>query len=321
MRRRYATVLRTQCHAAWASHALFWLPSMRGSVKGMARRCLRVRRRRSVSTSFVRLDAPRRHLGRAAGWQRLRGPWAVTLAWVAVASGVRVREVADPKCRCPGTGRPRWMTKTPRGALPGSRFLAAGVGCELPVDGIGQAPPQAAHRFHGGLPGGALAPVAVAACSVVAQLDDPGRSAVVAAETEGVAGRVQEQADIFLRLVSGDRGSEGDCLGDPRCRGLRPGWPPQAPDAYRAAGAGCLVRRCRLRSAPGRSPVDRPVTGRRVWVRIRGSAGLLAPAGCRFRRLAGPVCRRCWPRAFRLTRGRGRGRLRCRRWTGLRPSG
>jgi hypothetical protein len=126
MRRRYATVLRTQCHAAWASHALFWLPSMRGSVKGMARRCLRVRRRRSVSTSFVRLDAPRRHLGRAAGWQRLRGPWAVTLAWVAVASGVRVREVADPKCRCPGTGRPRWMTKTPRGALPGSRFPGSG---------------------------------------------------------------------------------------------------------------------------------------------------------------------------------------------------
>jgi hypothetical protein len=246
MRRRYATVLRTQCHAAWASHALFWLPSMRGSVKGMARRCLRVRRRRSVSTSFVRLDAPRRHLGRAAGWQRLRGPWAVTLAWVAVASGVRVREVADPKCRCPGTGRPRWMTKTPRGALPGSRFLAAGVGCELPVDGIGQAPPQAAHRFHGGLPGGALAPVAVAACSVVAQLDDPGRSAVVAAETEGVAGRVQEHADISCgwsvatvaprATASATRGVEVSDLGGPRRRLMRIGR--QGPGVL-SAGAGC----------------------------------------------------------------------------------
>jgi hypothetical protein len=47
-------------------------------------------------------------------------------ASVAVASGVRVREVADPKCRCPGTGRPRWMSQTPRGALPGS--LAPGRG-------------------------------------------------------------------------------------------------------------------------------------------------------------------------------------------------
>ena len=37
-----------------------------------------------------------------------------------VASEVRVREVADPKCRCPGTGRPRRIEETPRGALPGS---------------------------------------------------------------------------------------------------------------------------------------------------------------------------------------------------------
>jgi hypothetical protein len=33
--------------------------------------------------------------------------------------GPGVRGVADPKCRCPGEGRPRWMTQTPRGALPG----------------------------------------------------------------------------------------------------------------------------------------------------------------------------------------------------------
>ena len=38
---------------------------------------------------------------------------------VGVASGVRVREVADPKCRCPGEGRPRWMIEPPRSALPG----------------------------------------------------------------------------------------------------------------------------------------------------------------------------------------------------------
>jgi hypothetical protein len=31
---------------------------------------------------------------------------------------VRVREVADPKCRCAGVSRPRWIRVTPRGALP-----------------------------------------------------------------------------------------------------------------------------------------------------------------------------------------------------------
>ena len=35
-----------------------------------------------------------------------------------VASLVRVREVADPKCRCAGASRPRWICVTPRGALP-----------------------------------------------------------------------------------------------------------------------------------------------------------------------------------------------------------
>ena len=35
-----------------------------------------------------------------------------------VASGVRVREVADPKCWCAGVSRPRWILETPRIALP-----------------------------------------------------------------------------------------------------------------------------------------------------------------------------------------------------------
>jgi hypothetical protein len=38
--------------------------------------------------------------------------WRVSgLAW-----RVRVREVAGPKCRCPGAGRPRWIEQSPRGA-------------------------------------------------------------------------------------------------------------------------------------------------------------------------------------------------------------
>ena len=36
-----------------------------------------------------------------------------------VASVLRVREVADPKGRCAGAGRPRWILETPRSALPG----------------------------------------------------------------------------------------------------------------------------------------------------------------------------------------------------------
>ena len=40
-------------------NALFWLPSMKGSVKGMAPALLRVRRRWSVSTSFVWQGGPR----------------------------------------------------------------------------------------------------------------------------------------------------------------------------------------------------------------------------------------------------------------------
>ena len=45
--------------AALRVKVLYWLPSMKGSVKGMAPALLRVWRRWSVSTSFVRLGAPR----------------------------------------------------------------------------------------------------------------------------------------------------------------------------------------------------------------------------------------------------------------------
>jgi hypothetical protein len=38
-----------------------------------------------------------------------------------VASLVRVREVADPKCWRAGVSRPRWIEVTPRLALPGPR--------------------------------------------------------------------------------------------------------------------------------------------------------------------------------------------------------
>ena len=47
-----------------------------------------------------------------------------------VASELRVREVADPKCRCAGAGRPRWTRETLRSALPGSRNR---FGARLPV--------------------------------------------------------------------------------------------------------------------------------------------------------------------------------------------
>src|SRR5450631_767203 len=45
-------------------------------------------------------------------------------AWCRVASGVRVREVADPKCRRAGVGRRRWILESPRSALPGPRKVA-----------------------------------------------------------------------------------------------------------------------------------------------------------------------------------------------------
>src|ERR1700736_3157972 len=46
--------------------------------------------------------------------------------------------------------------------------------------------------------------------------DERSRSAVVAAEAEGMAGRVEDHPDIVLRLVRSDRSSECDSLGDRR---------------------------------------------------------------------------------------------------------
>ena len=51
--------------------------------------------------------------------RRLVVAWSFGLVRVGVAWGVRVREVAYPKCRCAGVGRPRWIVESPRSALPG----------------------------------------------------------------------------------------------------------------------------------------------------------------------------------------------------------
>jgi hypothetical protein len=56
--------------------------------------------------------------------------------------------------------------------VPSRARLLWGVGGELPVDHIGEAPAQAAHRFHRGFPFGDAAAVVGAAGGVVAELDD-----------------------------------------------------------------------------------------------------------------------------------------------------
>ena len=63
-----------------------------------------------------------------------------------VASGVWVREVADPKCWCAGVSRPRWIVETP--ALPSrTRIIllkdvsALLVGEQLAVVGVGDPAP------------------------------------------------------------------------------------------------------------------------------------------------------------------------------------
>ena len=63
----------------------------------------------------------------------------------AFASWVRVREVPDPKSRCPGSGRPCWPSGSPPDALPGlpAGFSKGGFGDELAVDHIGRAPTAA----------------------------------------------------------------------------------------------------------------------------------------------------------------------------------
>ena len=68
--------------------------------------------------------------------------WALPgSGWCRVASWLRVREVADPKCRWAGESRPRWISVTPRSALPDLHLgpvsgWLSGVGEELSVDGI-----------------------------------------------------------------------------------------------------------------------------------------------------------------------------------------
>ena len=66
------------------------------------------------------------HIDRAAGFLTTSPSAAMSESFrlpsvvnrFGVASSPRVREVADPKCRCAGAGRPRWIDETPRSALP-----------------------------------------------------------------------------------------------------------------------------------------------------------------------------------------------------------
>jgi hypothetical protein len=104
------------------------------------------------------------------------------LALVVIASMPRVREVAYPKCRCAGAGRPRWILESP--AVPsraranrlgrcGERCLL-GVGDELSVDDVRDPPLQSAQRFERGLASGAFASVVGTTFGVEADLDDGG---------------------------------------------------------------------------------------------------------------------------------------------------
>lgn len=72
----------------------------------------------SPSRSFVRRGAPSCRLRRVGPWAGEPSPGGGRTGRGPVASGVQVREVADPKCRCAGVGRPRWILETPRSALP-----------------------------------------------------------------------------------------------------------------------------------------------------------------------------------------------------------
>jgi hypothetical protein len=93
-----------------------------------------------------------------------------------VASALRVREVADPKCRRAGAGRPRWILESPRSALPGpcpSHWCpGAGIGDQAPEDDVGESLLQASEHFHRGLAGRERVSVVGAAFGVVAQLND-----------------------------------------------------------------------------------------------------------------------------------------------------
>src|SRR5674476_761782 len=110
-----------------------------------------------------RLSPNRRSSEAAPGW----------VAW-----RVRVRAVAYPKSRCPGSGRSRWSQEPPpvpsRARLLDRSGAFPRVGDQLAVDPIGQATFQAPQRLQGCLALGTLAPVVGASVGVVAELDDAG---------------------------------------------------------------------------------------------------------------------------------------------------
>lgn len=89
--------------------------------------------------------------------------------WV-VASVPRVREVADPKCRCAGAVDRAGFTRRP--AVPSRirTICELGVGDELLVEGVGDPPLEAADRFFRLLARRSLAPVVVAAFGVETHL-------------------------------------------------------------------------------------------------------------------------------------------------------
>jgi hypothetical protein len=71
-------------------------------------------------------------------------------------------------------GRPRGMSESP-GVPSWARLLKCpAIGDELPVDHVGQAAAQAAHRFHGGLSLSDPATVVSPAWGVIAELNDAG---------------------------------------------------------------------------------------------------------------------------------------------------
>ncbi len=115
-----------------------------------------------------------------------KGPVAGASGWVSsgrstarVASVSRVREVADPKRRCAGSSRPRWIEVTPRGALPDPRLqlwvrrLGASA-ISWSIEGVGDTSLEAAHRLERLFPSSELAPVVGPARGVQADLTGGG---------------------------------------------------------------------------------------------------------------------------------------------------
>jgi hypothetical protein len=103
--------------AATRAHgSLLWRRLSRGVTSGkpwMVRQCS------SVSTSFVRwgrsaVTPPTRRRGGRLFPEPGAGRWRGGR----LTSQGRVRAVADPKGRCPGSGRPRWIAESPPSALP-----------------------------------------------------------------------------------------------------------------------------------------------------------------------------------------------------------